>query len=83
MNFLTEQKELLSKLVSSFADNGLQLKTFLNEEIFRLKSDLKKSLLIEEFVADDQMATKAKNVISILESYKQQSAWSRNGSASN
>jgi len=71
-DLLAEQKELLSKLVSSFADNGLQLKAFLNEEIFRLKSNLKNSLLIEEFVADEEMATKTKNVISILESYKQQ-----------
>ena len=69
---LDEQKELLSKLVSSFGDNGLQLKTFLNEEIARLKSRLKNSLLIEEFVSDKQMSAKAKDVISILDSYRTQ-----------
>jgi hypothetical protein len=68
---LKEQKELLSKFVSSFTDNGLQLKVYLNEEIKRLKAILDKSLLIEEFVADEAMQQKAKSVISILESYKQ------------
>ena len=69
---LSEQKELLSKFVSSFADNGLQLKTYLNEEIARLKTELNKSMLIEEFVADKEMLQKAKDVIGVLESYKQQ-----------
>ena len=35
-----EQKQLLSKYVSSFQDNGLDLKIFLNEEIGRLKEKL-------------------------------------------
>ena len=69
---LKEQKELLSKFVSSFADNGLQLKVYLNEEVARLKKELNRSLLIEEFVADEDMMQQAKKVISILESYKQQ-----------
>jgi|TARA_Y100000034_G_scaffold116403_1_gene154702 hypothetical protein len=67
---LKEQKELLAKFVSSFSDNGLQLKTYLNEEVARLKGELKKSLLIKEFVSDKSMATKAKDVLSILDSYK-------------
>ena len=69
---LSEQKELLSKFVSSFSDNGLQLKAYLNEEIARLKTELNKSMLIEEFVADKEMLQKAKDVIGVLESYKQQ-----------
>ena len=68
---LKEQKRLLSKYIGSFADNGLQLKLFLNEEIGRLKEVLNKSLLIEEFVQDKDMCSKAKEVIEILESYKQ------------
>ena len=67
---LSEQKELLSKFVSSFVDNNLQLKTYLNEEIKRLKNELNKSLMMEEFVLDKEMQTKAKDVINILESYK-------------
>tara|TARA_Y100000034_G_C6853593_1_gene387548 strand:+ start:227 stop:1045 length:819 start_codon:yes stop_codon:yes gene_type:complete len=39
-NLYEEQKQLLSKYVSSFQDNGLDLKIFLNEEIGRLKEKL-------------------------------------------
>jgi hypothetical protein len=69
-DLLAEQKELLSKYASSFSDNGLELKMYLNEEVGRLKKNLKSSLLIQEFVEDEEMANKAKNVLSILESYK-------------
>jgi uncharacterized membrane protein (DUF106 family) len=69
---LAEQKELLSKFVSSFIDNGLQLKLYLNEEIGRLKKEMTNSLLIEEFVADNNMMESAKNVIAELDSYKEQ-----------
>lgn len=37
-SLLREQKELLSNFITSFADNGLGLKVYLNEEIGRLKS---------------------------------------------
>jgi hypothetical protein len=37
-SLLKEQKELLSNFITSFADNGLGLKYYLNEEIGRLKS---------------------------------------------
>ena len=68
---LSEQKELLSKFISSFMDNSLQLKTYLNEEVARLKSELRQSLLIEEFVSDKEMLKKTKQIMAILESYKQ------------
>ena len=35
-----EQKELLTNYITSFSDNGLQLKTFMNEEVGRLKESL-------------------------------------------
>ena len=35
------QKKLMTKFVTSFADGGLELKMFLNEEIGELKSDLR------------------------------------------
>jgi len=56
--------------VMSFGIIGLGLKTYLNEEVGRLKTDLKKSLLIQEFVQDTEMQDKAKEVLAILESYK-------------
>jgi len=67
---LSEQKILLSKFISSFIDNGLQLKLYLNEEIKRLKETLNKSLLIEEFIGDEGMMEKAKKVLEVLEGYK-------------
>ena len=47
-NLLSEQKLLLSHYISSFSDNGLQLKMFLNEELGRLKTKLKNSLSLDE-----------------------------------
>jgi len=67
---LKEQKELLSKFVSSFVDNGLRLKLYLNEEIFRLKKDLKKSLMMEEIISDAAMTKKVQAIIESLEEFK-------------
>ena len=50
-NLFVEQKVLLSKFASSFSDNGLELKVYLNEEVSRLKKDLKKSLLTNKDLA--------------------------------
>lgn len=69
---LDEQKDLLNKYVNSFSNNGLDLKLYLNEEIGRLKKEINKSLLIEEFVKDMQMQEKAKTILSTLNSYKEQ-----------
>ena len=68
---LTEQQQaLLSHYISSFADNGLQLKTFLNEELARLKKSLSKSLNTVEISHDGEMAASTKKVIVKLEEYK-------------
>jgi hypothetical protein len=67
---LSEQKELLSKFVSSFKDNGLELKIFLNEEITRLKEEINNSLEFEDIKNDPDMALKTKNVLKILEDFK-------------
>jgi hypothetical protein len=67
---LKEQKELLSKFVSSFVDNGLRLKLYLNEEISRLKKDLKKSLMMEEIISDATMTNKVQAIIESLEEFK-------------
>ena len=39
-----EQKRLLTNFIVSFSDNGLGLKSFLNEEIGRLKTELNESI---------------------------------------
>jgi hypothetical protein len=55
-SLLKEQKELLSNFITSFSDNGLGLKVYLNEEIGRLKNavdieivESQNSSLIENF----------------------------------
>ena len=67
---LPEQKQLLNYYVSSFSDNALSLKIFLNEEVGRLKSELKKSINIEEIKNDSQMQAKTKQIIEKLEGFK-------------
>jgi hypothetical protein len=69
---LQEQKILLNKFIASFNNNGIELKTYLNEEIGRLKEQLKKSFLKKEFISDSQMLENAKKVLKTLESYQQQ-----------
>ena len=39
-DLLGEQKDLLNHYITSFADDGFQLKIYLNEELGRLKSTL-------------------------------------------
>jgi hypothetical protein len=67
---LREQKDLLGKYISSFADNGLELKLYLNEEVGRLKTSVEKSLKLEEIYADENMVEKTKKVLGILEEFK-------------
>ena len=50
---LTEnQKTLLTNYITSFSDNGLGLKSFMNEELGRLKNELKKCLQLEKVVSN-------------------------------
>lgn len=67
---LSEQKHLLSKFVSSFADDGLELKIFLNEEIERLKENVSTALKLDEISKDEQMKTKAEQVQTFLKTFK-------------
>ena len=67
-----EQKELLSKFISSFKDNGLELKMFLNEEIARLKKEVTNSMELEEIKNDSDMVSKSENVLKLLENLKGQ-----------
>jgi len=69
---LEEQKDLLTKYISSFADNGLQLKMFLNEEIGRLKTVINEAASLEEIKQDAQMLSKTKAVLGKLVEYSKQ-----------
>jgi hypothetical protein len=66
---LEEQKQLLNYYVSSFADNSVELKLFLNEEIKRLISELQKAHKIDEIRADEEMCDKTQRIIQKLKSF--------------
>jgi len=69
---LTEnQKNLLTKYVTSFVDEGMELKIFLNEEIGELKTKIK-TLLETDFVSNNsEIKEKTSLVLEKLESFKQ------------
>lgn len=64
------QKALLGNYVSSFADNGIELKLYLNEEIARLKSGLLEVKSIEEVSLDERLKEKLEQVYNILDNTK-------------
>ena len=69
---MEEQKDLITKYVMSFVDNGVELKYYLNEEIGRLKDHITESLDGKENPYEDQfMQDKANSVVAILEGMSQ------------
>ena len=69
---LSEQKDLLTHYIASFADNGLQLKMFLNTEITRLKEKLEGARDIEEIKSDNEMLHKTNEIIAKLQSFSKE-----------
>ena len=65
------QKELLTKYISSFSDNGLEMKVYLNEEIGKLKTGLEKCKQDVDVSSDISLKNKIDKVYSILEEYKE------------
>jgi len=68
-NLLEEQKELLTHYISSFTDNSLELKIYLNNELERLKQKLQEARSVEEIQQDKEMTEKLENVIKKLDSF--------------
>jgi len=66
---MQEQKELLNYYISSFSDNSLSLKTFLNQEIGRLKEALAKAVEMDEIKNDPQMVEKTGRIIEKLNTF--------------
>lgn len=62
------QRTLLMKYISSFSDNGLELKTYLNEEIGNIKSRIK-GMLTNNELCDAQMSKSVDRVLEILDSH--------------
>ena len=58
-----EQRELLTNFIISFSDNGVGLKSFINEEIHRLRSSL-------QTLTEGAYAQNASKVVDKLESFK-------------
>ena len=67
---LAEQKTLLNLYISSFVDNSLELKMYLNEEISRLKRELNESKSKEEICSDEQMLEKTDLILEKLDTLK-------------
>jgi hypothetical protein len=67
-----EQQGLLNHYILSFVDNGTELKLYLNEEIGRLKHSVQRSLKSQELIKDKKMATRASEVLSLLEAFSAQ-----------
>jgi len=65
-----EQTALLSKYIASFADNGIDLKVYLNEEISRLKQLVNDSLKTDEISTDKGMVEKTQKVLEMLNNFK-------------
>ena len=68
-DLLPEQKALLARYISSFSDNGLEMKIFLNEEISRLKQSLASHVHMDPINADEEMVSKAEEIVGILENF--------------
>ena len=73
-NLNESQKNLLTKYVTSFVDDGLELKIFLNDEIGTLKEQLKKHSNRDNVKADEVLLKKTNEVLDLLESYKNKEA---------
>ncbi len=68
-SLLGEQQELLSRYISSFADNSLSLKMYLNDEIARLKEAVISAQKTEIFMDDADMSHKAQEIMERLQSF--------------
>lgn len=68
-SLLPEQKELMTRFVMSFSDNGVELKSFLNEEVARLKEHVRGSLQLEEIQSDPTMIEKTQSVLRRMDEY--------------
>ena len=64
------QKLLLSKYISSFADNGLELKVYLNEEVGILKTKINEFKNSPHILNDISLKEKFEKVYTVLEEIK-------------
>jgi len=67
---LEEQRELLSKYIASFHDDGFGLKIYLNEEVSRLKTVMSEAAEQEDIFEDNVLRENANKVLSILNDFR-------------
>jgi len=65
-----QQSHLLQSYILSFSDNALSLKSFLNEEIHRLRDAVETGKKTEDFANDQDMIDKADKVLDFLNEFK-------------
>ena len=68
---LEEQKILLTNYITSFVDNAVELKLYLNEEVTRLKTALNEVKEKSEIKNDSMLLAKTDKVINKLENLKE------------
>jgi len=66
---LQEQKDLLTRYITSFSDNSLELKMYLNTEIGRLKTKLAEAINVSEISNDNDMIQKTNQIVEKLNSF--------------
>ena len=71
---LEEQKDLLFKYIFGFSDNGISLKVSLNEEIDRLKKEMKKHIRNEKNITMNKRLNDIHDFLSSLNGGKGVSA---------
>tara|TARA_R100001443_G_scaffold105715_1_gene114820 strand:+ start:413 stop:1246 length:834 start_codon:yes stop_codon:yes gene_type:complete len=69
-NLSEQQQNLLNKYVTSFVDNGIELKLFLNEEIARLRSTIKSSISNDDFAEDNVLQEKTSKLLETIDDFK-------------
>jgi hypothetical protein len=70
-SLLKEQKELLTNYLTSFSDNGLSLKIYLNEELERVKDKVRECLDLKEIKQDEIMSKNTNKILEKLDTFKQ------------
>ena len=61
---------MYKRQIFSVSDNGVSLKSYLNEEIERLRNRVNSSLELQEVQSDDQMVEKTRKVLDFLDNLK-------------
>jgi hypothetical protein len=75
-SLLSEQKDLLTKYISSFADDGMELKIYLNEELGKLNERVQRALVQEDIKSDADMSQKTKKILDLIKEFKEKKSMS-------